>query len=318
MKRITNGDADACLSKVPDFRAECVSSQFLIYAHPEIFRVSLRRDTLSRCQLDVRSGMMAKIDMPWDEAIKLVLSQANGPLHYTDIADRIFQQGLRHNVGATPANTVNAIINNSLKEGKNSPYLRLGRGQYTLKVTADENTRAATVTVKNLDQEEEVGALGAFGMFWQRDLVFWPRKPQLLGRQSAGATDINFAGQIGVYLLHDRERVIYVGKATDSLFARLKAHTADRLGGRWDRFSWFGLCGVRDNGELSDGEINWNRRVLVETMEAVLIESLEPPLNRRRGDNLSGAEYIQTPDPQIVKAKNKALLDELTKGAGLE
>ena len=142
-------------------------------------------------------------------------------------------------------------------------------------------------------------------MFWQRDSVFWPGKPQLLGRQGAGATDINFAGQIGVYLLHDRERVIYVGRATDSLFARLKAHTADRLGGRWDRFSWFGLRRVRDNGELSDGEVIWNRDVLVETMEALLIESLEPPLNRRRGDNLSAAEYIQTPDPQIIAAKRK-------------
>jgi hypothetical protein len=52
---------------------------------------------------------------------------------------------------------------------------------------------------------------------------------------------------------------------------------------------------------------------VVETMEALLIESLEPPLNRRRGDNLSGAEYIQTPDPQIEKTKNKALLDKLAK-----
>ena len=38
---------------------------------------------------------------------------------------------------------------------------------------------------------------------------------------------------------------------------------------------------------------------MVETMEALLIESLEPPLNRRRGDNLSSIEYIQTPNPQI-------------------
>jgi hypothetical protein len=71
-------------------------------------------------------------------------------------------------------------------------------------------------------------------------------------------------------------------------FLRVSKHiTADRLGGRWDRFSWFGLRGARDNGELSDGEVAWNQDVVVETMEALLIESLEPPLNRRRGDNLS-------------------------------
>src|SRR5208282_404929 len=124
-------------------------------------------------------------------------------------------------------------------------------------------------------------------------------------RQVAGATDVNFAGQIGVYLLHDRERVIYVGRAVDTLFARLKAHTTDRLGGRWDRFSWFGLRSVGDDGELSDREVPWGQDVVVETMEAVLIESLEPPLNRRRGDNLSAVECIQVSDPQIEAAKKR-------------
>ena len=140
---------------------------------------------------------MAKTDMPWEDAIQRVLSEADGALHYADIAERIASQGLRRSVGATPANTVNAYLTTSLREGKKSPYLRVGRGEYMLKVAAEKNAQAVTDTV-NADQEEEVGALGAFGMFWQRDLVFWPGKPQLLGRQGAGATDINFAGQIGV------------------------------------------------------------------------------------------------------------------------
>jgi hypothetical protein len=96
------------------------------------------------------------------------------------------------------------------------------------------------------------------------------------------ATDVNFAEQIGIYLLHDRERVIYVGQATDTLFARLKTYTTDRLGGRWDRFSWFGLRGVDANGTLTDHRVPWSQDVVVETMEALLIESPEPPLNRRR------------------------------------
>jgi hypothetical protein len=91
----------------------------------------------------------------------------------------------------------------------------------------------------------------------------------------------------------------------------------DRLGGRWDRFSWFGLLSVEADGELSDSRVPWNQDVVVETMEALLIESLEPPLNRRRGDNLSGIEYLHTPDPQIEAARKKALLDEIRRGAGL-
>ena len=250
---------------------------------------------------------MAKIDMPWEDAIQRVLSKADGALHYVEIAERIASQGLRRSLGATPAQTVAAHLSTSLRrEGEKSPYVRVGPGNYMLKVGGERKPQVVTDRGNNVDQDEEAGALGAFGMFWQRNWVFWSGKPQLLGRQAAGGTDINFAGQIGVYLLHDRERVIYVGRATDSLFARLKAHTTDRLGGRWDRFSWFGLRGVRDNGELSNGEVTWNRRVVVETMEALLIESLEPPLNRKRGDNLSGAEYIQTADPQILGAKKES------------
>jgi hypothetical protein len=51
-------------------------------------------------------------------------------------------------------------------------------------------------------------------------------------------------------------------------------------------------------------------------MEALLIESLEPPLNRRRGDNLSAVEYIQTTDPQIELNRGKAILEELVKTCG--
>jgi hypothetical protein len=73
------------------------------------------------------------------------------------------------------------------------------------------------------------------------------------------------------------------------------------------------LRSVLDNGQLSDGEVPWGQDVVIETMEAVLIESLEPPLNRRRGDNFSGAEYVQAPDPQIEKIKNKAFPEKITK-----
>lgn len=253
-------------------------------------------------------------DLSWEDAVQRVLSEADGALHYAEIAERITSGNLRQNIGATPASTVAAILSTSLSKGEKSPYLRVGRGEYALKIAAAKNAQVASSIAEDTDQGEGTGALRAFGMFWQRGAVLWLGKPQLLGRQGAGATTVNFAGQIGVYLLHDRERVIYVGRAVDTLFARLKAHTADRLGGRWDRFSWFGLRSVRNNGELSNNEVPWSQNVVIETMEALLIESLEPPLNRRRGDNFSAAEYIQAPDPQLEKAKKKAILEEMAAG----
>jgi len=136
-------------------------------------------------------------------------------------------------------------------------------------------------------------------MLWQRQSVIWSGSPTLLGQQGSSAINVNFAAQQGVYLLHDGHRVIYVGRAADTMFARLKAHTTGRLDGRWDRFSWFGIRGVTADGHLTDPVRDWTQNVVLETMEAVLIESLEPPLNRRRGDNFSAAEYNQTPDPKL-------------------
>jgi hypothetical protein len=131
--------------------------------------------------------------------------------------------------------------------------------------------------------------------------------------QNAGAIEVNFAEQIGVYLLHDRDRTIYVGRATDTIYARLQAHTTGRLGGRWDRFSWFGLRGVDQDGKLLDSALSWSNRIVVETMEALLIESIEPPLNRRRGDNISTAEYLQAVDPELEKVKLMQSIERISK-----
>jgi excinuclease UvrABC nuclease subunit len=131
-------------------------------------------------------------------------------------------------------------------------------------------------------------------MYWRRKLVDWsPVQPELLGLQSTESLPVDFGKQVGVYLLHDRDRVIYVGRATDRLVVRLRSHITDRLGGRWDRFSWFGLLDVNEEGELVPESVPWTQEVAIETLEALLIESLEPPLNRRRGDNFSAVEYLQ-------------------------
>ncbi|WP_436637640.1 HTH domain-containing protein [Microbaculum sp. FT89] len=241
--------------------------------------------------------------MAWEDAINQVLKEADGALHYSEIADRIVSQGLRKKVGATPASTVASHLSVSLK-GDNSPYLRIGRGEYTLKESAKEKSDLTT-SLEAAEEEKEAGALRSFGMFWQREFVYWKSaRPSLFGRQGLGAEKVNFSEQIGVYLLHDRERVIYVGRSADGLGVRLRTHISDRLGGRWNRFSWFGLRSVDEKGQLSDDSPHWSQSVVIDTMEALLIESLEPPLNRKGGgDRFSGAEYLQVKDPKIERVQ---------------
>lgn len=240
-------------------------------------------------------------DMPWLQAIETVLRSAGRAMSPPEIADEVVESGLRQSVGATPAQTVWANLGVSLKKPK-SPFIRAARGLYALRAQPSSATRKQEAQEASA-QGEETGALGAFGMFWDRNAVIWSgTSARLLGRQGAGAAavrpvDVNFSDQVGVYLLHDRERVIYVGRATTSLFSRLKSHTVDRLRTRWDRFSWFGLRAAKEDGSLKDIAVRWTPEVVFETMEAVLIEAMEPPLNRKRGDNLDSIEYIQIPDP---------------------
>ena len=254
-------------------------------------------------------------ELTWKQAIETVLSAEHEPLHYKAIAEKIGEKGLKATLGATPAATVGAQLYTSIKDPL-SPFEQVGKAFFRLK-----SNSYYTHPVESVDAEDvvsETGAIRAFGMFWRRDLVIWVGKARLLGRQQVGAMTVDFAEQIGVYLLHDRERVIYVGRASEAISKRLKEHTTDRLSGRWDRFSWFGLRGVLENGSgLSDAAVSWNHEVVINTLEAILIESLEPPLNRKQGDGFAATEYLQAEDPTLEQKKMKQLLNELAKNSGV-
>lgn len=261
-------------------------------------------------------------DMPWKEAIIKVLNESDTAMHYSDIAEQVVESGLRKSVGATPAATVNAYIGTSLNdEGIESPFIRVGRGEYFLRakstttdepVSHDQDTGVSSEAEEQREEPEYTAIIHAFGMFWQRELVLWSNSPSVLGRQQIGADPVDFSDQIGVYLLHDWRDVVYVGRSINRpLGRRLYEHTQDRLRGRWDRFSWFGLLSVTEEGRLEEKEILPTVDTIISTLEALLIEGLEPTQNRKRGDDFNAIEYLQAEDPEIEKQQMKKLLAEM-------
>jgi len=60
----------------------------------------------------------------------------------------------------------------------------------------------------------------------------------------------------------------------------------------------------------------YTEAALVAAMEALLIEGLEPPQNRKRGDDFSGVEYLQVEDPKIKDQKMSQILDEMKSKLG--
>jgi len=237
-------------------------------------------------------------DVAWRDAIIEVLKKEDEALHYTTIAERIVSAGLRETVGATPAATVNSTITTSLRnEGDDSPFRRVSRGEYVL-ATQLETKPSRAASAEALGEEETLegaeGPIQALGMFWDRGLVQWTSNPAILGRQQIGADVVDMAEQRGIYLLHDVRDVVYIGRCTDRpLGRRLYEHTYDRLNPRWTRFSWFGLRPVLEDGTLGELADGHSADVVITAMEALLIEALEPPQNRRRGDGFSGVEFIQ-------------------------
>lgn len=250
--------------------------------------------------------------MEWNDAILKVLTPSDSALSASEIADLIVEQGLRESYGSTPAQTVAARISTSIStDGDSSPFVRIARGQFIARTNLYTESQIEKIANDQQEELEHSAGIQAIGMYWLRESVVWTRKPRILGKQQIGSDSVDVAGQVGVYLLYDGREVIYVGRSNDSLGARLYSHTQGRLRARWDRFSWFGLRRVGENGELSDAIPDLDSNSMVSALEAVLIESLEPRQNRRSGDDFSGIEYIQETDPEIERQRNLELIDRI-------
>ncbi len=250
-------------------------------------------------------------DLPWRAAIERVLQEEPGALDYNAITQKIIEDGLRTNLGATPNTTVAGILSTSIKnDGEASPFVRIGRGLYIWKQKA-AISQPLELSSADENEEEQTNIISSFGIFWRRENIEWGNSTKLLGMQEPGATPVDFSTQIGIYLLYDGREVIYVGRATDRpLGKRLYEHTLDRHATRWDRFSWFGVKPVNDNGQLGTMKDSFNTAILLPGLEAILIEALEPRQNRKRGDDLSSMEYIQKQDPEIRKKMLRQAMDD--------
>ena len=247
--------------------------------------------------------------LSWKEAIIKVLTLVGEPMHVREITERIMADKLVETKGATPRDTVSSQITSSIKsDGEKSPFFKVAKGTYGLRTTLTAATQKKLV----VEPEDDTTIIRSFGMYWSRAQVVWKSNTALLGRQLQGADMVDFSGQRGVYILYDGHRPIYSGKtAKDRLGVRLLEHTKDRMASRWDRFSWFGLLEVTDDAKLKPVDIKVDNEALIQILEAVLIEVLEPPLNRRRGDTIEDNEYIQVNDPNIKKRLVKEALDDL-------
>lgn len=164
----------------------------------------------------------------------------------------------------------------------------------------------------------------AYGLFWKAESVHWGRGKKagaLLGVRSGGrrGSPIDFRDQVGIYILYDGHRMVYVGQAGRNkprLLIRLRHHRRDNLAGRWDTFSWFGLRRVLNNGDLSHVNIKASASlpIVLDQMEAILVAGAEPSLNRQGGRFGKGAHrYYQVRDDRLPPTQSE-MIQQLWKG----
>lgn len=257
-------------------------------------------------------------EFKWKEAIEKVLDDEKKAVHYTEITELIAEREYRTSLGATPQDTVSSVLTTDINSNQeNSIFVKVDRGIYILRKFLNNQSQLLPNDSGNklIASRDRFKIINAYGIYWNRNLVFWRNNPDLLGLQQLGATGVNFKDQIGIYLLHDSRETIYIGQSTDqSLGTRLKYHTTDRLGGRWDRFSWFGFYPVCEDGSLNKqiSLENISFQILGDLLEAILIESIEPRQNRKQGNLFSGLEYLQLEAPEIKKKMKEQIIRELT------
>ena len=239
--------------------------------------------------------------MPWDKAILKVLQEYKQALKYTEITDFIIQDQLRgaDEIGATPANTVNAYLHGDKLKNK---VVALGQGMYILKDYLYKDPSLAIVPFSQ--QNDDDPFITAYGRFWARDL-WLNNKYALYGKSlwTKKAACIDFSKHYGLYLLHKGYQVIYVGKASKhSLGVELANHNVDHLRNRWDSFSWFSL---KDIEESEDEGVNATKSLnvlrIIDTLKALLIETLGPECNKQDGNGFGDKEFEQITEAKFLK-----------------
>ena len=116
---------------------------------------------------------MTTENLSWRSAVLKVLADTGGSLHYTEVEQRIMEQGLRPKIAnsqATTNSTLRDLMSSSGRNGVREIYNQ--KGVYALETVASALNRKL--------REEEAAAqnsgiikIEAFGLFWRRDLVNW-------------------------------------------------------------------------------------------------------------------------------------------------
>jgi hypothetical protein len=163
-----------------------------------------------------------------------------------------------------------------------------------------------------------------YGFLWQRRHIVLGggagKSGQLRGwRKGNKKVHVDFRTQFGVYALYDdNSKIVYIGQAGNGradLYKRLKQHMkSSNLWNRWTQFSWVGFKAVNKKGSLSAKQSvtahvgGFTYSAALNEIEGILIELVEPNLNKQGGRLKGAKEFFQ------VVPKEACTLEDVHEG----
>lgn len=169
-----------------------------------------------------------------------------------------------------------------------------------------------------------------YGFLWERKYIYrgtgGDGNAGHLRGEASGKPVADFRDQIGVYVLYDKNQsIVYVGQAGNgnaTLFTRLKNHMTGALWNRWEYFTWVGFRDVNANGNLSnlqnvDSAVSgFKYSDALDEVEGILIEVIEPKLNKQSGRLKHATEYFQVVDERVADVSIQQLKATLVDAMG--
>ena len=125
--------------------------------------------------------------------------------------------------------------------------------------------------------------------------------------------EVDVWDQAGVYILYNNYQIVYVGSTTEHrLGKRLRRHLRDRHRGRWNSFSWFGIKAIKKtDGSLSKVTTRGVTAIgIIKALEAILIEVIDPPLNRIH-EKIKDAVRVEQLKPERPLPSEKEMIQQL-------
>ena len=124
----------------------------------------------------------------------------------------------------------------------------------------------------------------------------WSLKKDMTGVGTANIP-VDFSRQLGVYILYQRRKIVYVGRSSIGEKAGIAGRLVDHIRSKessWMTYSWFGFLPVDQNGQLvRENTISSNCSEAICDVEALLIRLLNPALNRNSGSHSHIEQYKQ-------------------------